>query len=63
MPPESLEILRNSIGSGAGGAEGPILMNFHGIMCNFMNYHEISLNSIKMVKFHENPHNSVNSTI
>ena len=63
MPPESLEFLRNSIGSGAGGAEGPIFMNFHGIMCNFMNYHEISLNSIKMVKFHEISHNSVKSTI
>ena len=63
MPPESLEILRNSIGSGAGGAEDTIFMNFHGIMCKFMKYQEISLNSIKMVKFHENPHNSVNSTI
>ena len=52
MPPESLEILRNSIGSGAGGAEGPIFMNFHGIMCNFMNYHEIPLKWWNFMKIH-----------
>ena len=47
---------RNSIGFGAGGAEGPILMEFREIMCHFMNHHEIPLNFITIEKLHEIPH-------